>query len=469
MGIESSLTSIGIDTTKGLAGPDPSNTSSAGTSAISAAHMARQLISDISSQIVPFQGDMNQMIQNRPQVIMPQPTLRKMLPPDDNDVGKVEGATAYGRQRNDVMNIVHAISNVTKQHINQKREKENNQMMADMAIIQAAAANPNDPHNKAILDKMAQDPKTVNRLKKALGYNPLSGEPMPPETKTMVQFGAQQQQKQQRAQQLAQAVQQRTGQTQQGDARNNPMEIPSNVGQGGGGGGVMGGLLSRAPNTPQVNPVVQVQGELIKAGIMPKADVSLQAFATLTKDLMTNHEKYDEFKAKVEATNNRTLMEYQKSIDAARNRLDLEKIRQTGAGQRSTERAGAQVKSAQIRAAATIQAAKIRQQNSAKLQEMRTKHQLLVKETEQLDKDIKNAQVDRAAVLQSGKKVDSAEYKAADKEIQRLNNLKGKNEELMKMYDDHEGRLKESVKTPTTQLLDDEPGGPDDDPDEKIF
>lgn len=313
--------------------------------------------------------DMASAIQNRPQLILPQPLPARQFPTDTQPIGNVTATTRSGQKRNDMNNFLTTLGNVVKGGINQKNQQNERDLMADLAIIQAAASNPNDPHNKAILDAMAQDPKKMKRLQKALGYNPLSGETPPPEAKTLQKFGAQQVIKQGIGGQDSQQPQ-GNGQPQAGSAMQN--------------------LLSRMPNTPQLNPLVMIQGEMIKAGILPKADTKLTALSDLTKEVMTSETKYAEIKQKAEASNNKILSDYLRSIDAAKQKLELEKLKQTEATKRSNIRAGATIGSAKIRSAAEIEAAKIRASSTRdRYASTHTKE-----ETARLDKAIKNIDSD---------------------------------------------------------------------------
>lgn len=359
-----------------------STTSDATTSASNASQISDETVQRVLQNVVPFQGDMSQIIQNRPQVMLPQP-IRPHPAQPSQPVGNVTATTGAGQKRNDLNNLIHGIGNIIKVGINKKREKEDRDLMADLAIIQAAASNPNDPHNKALLDSIASDPKKVKRLQKALGYNPLSGEAMPPETQSMMK-GVQsiQGQKEQKAQQIQSLIAQKLG--------DQAAQVQSNPNSGGGQGGAMQNLLSRMPNTPQLNPVVAIQGELIKAGILPKADTSMQAMVSLTKEIMTNDAKYAEIKAKAEASNNRAILSYLASIDKAKNAIELEKMKQAGGKERTEIRAGATTESARIRGKAEVDAANIRAQSVRD----RYASTHTAEQTKTLDKAIKNIDAD---------------------------------------------------------------------------
>lgn len=369
-----------------------------------------KIVQQVLQSVVPFQGDMSQIIQNRPQVMLPQP-IRPHQAQMGEPVGNVQSTTAAGTQRNDLNNLISGVGNIVKAGVNKKREKEDRDLMYDLSIIQAASSNPNDPHNKALLDTIASDPKKVKRLQKALGFNPLSGEEMPPETKALMK-GAQtlHQKKQEKAQQIQQAIAQQLGggaaQMQGGG---------SQVGQQAQSGGAMSNLMNRMPNTPQMNPIVAIQGELIKAGILPKADTSLKAMTDLTKELMTNQEKFEETKMKVDASNNRTLQQYFKSVQDAKDKIELEKMKlqgakeqeqmkQKGAKERTQIRAGATVGAAKIHADATKYTADKRSQTAVdryKATHSEVESKKLDKAIKNIDADIKNLDVQIATARTS--------------------------------------------------------------------
>lgn len=263
-----------------------SSTNAIPGAATDASRMAIQIIQQAS------QGPQNP-IQNRPQVILPQPRVPQQMPMGQ-PTNQVQATTRAGQRRNDMQSLISSVGNVVKAGVNVKRQKDEQSLMHDLAVIQAAASNPDDPHNKMILDTMMKDPKVVKRLQKALGYNPLSGEEAPPEAKTLQKFGAQLQQKQAVAQQGQGATQVQGG--------------ASKVQQGNQPGTAMNNLMSRMPNTQQINPVVAMQAELIKAGIMPKNDLGPKALLDFVQEAMKDDTKREEIKARAEATNNQALM-----------------------------------------------------------------------------------------------------------------------------------------------------------------
>src|SRR5258708_868526 len=106
--------------------------------------------------------------QNRPQVILPQPRVPKQMPTDTPPTGMVNATTRAGQRRNDMQGLISSVGNIVKAGVNKQREKSEQSLMHDLAVIQAAASNPDDPHNKMILDTMMNDPKVVKRLQKAL-------------------------------------------------------------------------------------------------------------------------------------------------------------------------------------------------------------------------------------------------------------------------------------------------------------
>jgi hypothetical protein len=308
-------------------GSSGDSVSSAATSAKNAAEVSDKMIQDIIRHSVPMGGDMSQMVQNRPQVILPQPIRPKQIPMGE-PAGQVNATSAGGQRRNDIGSLISSVSNIVKGSINKKREKEDQALMSDLAIIEAASSQPNDPHNRAILDEIAGDPARVKRLEKALGHNPLAGEPPPPEAQTMAKYAAQsQQKKQQKTQQITQAIAQHLG-----------PQAAGQQGQSQQGGGAMDNLMSRMPNTPQLSPVVQLQAELIKAGILPKADTSLNAMKDMIKDVMTNDAKYAEIKGRVEASKNVALGRWWAAVEQAKSHYETTVLAQSGANQRAALR-----------------------------------------------------------------------------------------------------------------------------------
>lgn len=263
-----------------------SSTNAIPGAATDASKMAIQIIQQAT------QGAQNP-IMNRPQVILPQPRVSQQMPMGQ-PTNQVQATTRAGQRRNDMQSLISTVGNVVKAGVNQKRQKDEQSLMHDLAVIQAAASNPDDPHNKLILDTMMKDSKVIKRLQKALGYNPLSGEPPPPEAQTLTKFGAQLQHKQAIAQ--------------QGQGANQTAQGAGNVQAGGQPGQAMQNLLSRMPNTQQINPVVAMQAELIKAGILPKNDLGPKALLDFVQEAMKDDTKREEIKARAEATNNQSLM-----------------------------------------------------------------------------------------------------------------------------------------------------------------
>ena len=264
------------------------------------ATLAKLAIQVIQQSTAQRSGD----VVSRPQVIMPQPRIPQQMPMSEGTpAGNVNATTRGGQRRNDFNNLMQSVGNIVKTGINKKRQENERDIMHDLAVIQSAASNPDDPHNKAILDKMAQDPKVVKRLQKSLGYNPLSGEAPTEEQQALIKFGAQSQAK--NAQQVM-----RTGEQTQGGNQLQPTGAPT-------GGGAMQNLLSRMPNTNQINPVVAMQAELIKAGILPKNDMTPKALLSFVQEAMKDSTKREDIKARAEATNNRTLMNLYQSLTKA--------------------------------------------------------------------------------------------------------------------------------------------------------
>lgn len=292
--------------------------------ATDASRMAMQIIQQAT------QGAQNPIV-SRPQVILPQPRVPQKLPTDTPPTGMVNATTRAGQRRNDMQSLISSVGNIVRAGINKKNQNVERDVMHDLAIIQAAASNPDDPQNKAILDKMSQDSKVVKRLEKALGHNPLSGEPPPTEAKAMMKFQASQQPRQQAVQaaQGRSAIQNNPALQGGGQGngssggqptltpipnavpgQNTPQPIPNAQGANvtPQGGGAMQNLFSRMPNTQQINPVVAMQAELIKAGILPKNDLSPKVLLDYVQEAMKDDTKREEIKARAEATNNQSLM-----------------------------------------------------------------------------------------------------------------------------------------------------------------
>lgn len=269
-------------------GASSQSTNSVASAGNDATKMAIQIIQQAT------QGSGQNPIQSRPQVILPQSRIKPQIPMGQ-PTNQVQATTQAGQRRNDMQSLISSVGNVVKAGVNQKRQKDEQSLMHDLAVIQSAASNPEDPHNKMILDTMMKDPKVVKRLQKALGYNPLSGEEAPPEAKTLQKFGAQLKQKQAVAQQGQGAPQMQGGasQVQQGQPQS---------------GQAMQNLMSRMPNTQQINPVVAMQAELIKAGILPKNDMGPKALLEFVQEAMKDDTKREEIKARAGATNNQSLM-----------------------------------------------------------------------------------------------------------------------------------------------------------------
>lgn len=268
-----------------------SSTNAIPGAASDASKMAIQIIQQAT------QGSGQNPIMSRPQVILPQPRVAPQLPMGQ-PTNQVQATTRAGQRRNDMQSLISTVGNIVKAGVNQKRQKDEQSLMHNLAIIQAAASNPDDPHNKLILDTMMKDPKVVKQLQKALGYNPLSGEEAPPEAKTLQKFGAQLQQKQAVTQNNP-ALQGGGGEATQGQPSQNGQPQP---------GTAMNNLMSRMPNTQQINPVVAMQAELIKAGILPKNDMTPKALLDFVQEAMKDDTKREEIKARAEATNNQSLM-----------------------------------------------------------------------------------------------------------------------------------------------------------------
>lgn len=296
-----------------------SSTNAIPGAATDASRMAIQIIQQAT------QGAQNP-IQSRPQVILPQPRVPQQIPMGQ-PTNQVQATTQAGQRRNDMQSLISSVGNVVKAGVNKKRQKDEQGLMHNLAVIQAASSNPDDPHNKLILDQMMNDSKVVKQLQKALGYNPLSGEEAPPEAKTLQKFGAQLKQKQAIAQQGQGATQTQSG--------------ASQVQQGSQPGQAMNNLMSRMPNTQQINPVIAMQAELIKAGILPKNDMGPKALLEFVQEAMKDDTKREEIKARAKATNNQSLMRLYDTMVKADAMLKRGRERDTSQEKQTHEKAQA--------------------------------------------------------------------------------------------------------------------------------
>lgn len=459
MGIPQTPMMIGQQVSDYIKQSQGSDVSSAATAARGSAEVSDRVMQQIMQQISG--GDMSGMVQNRPQVQLPTPIMPKQIPMGEPN--QINATTVGGQKRNDINSLISSVSNIVKAGVNKKREKDSRDLEADLALITAASSQPDDPHNRAILDALSQDPKRMKRLEKAIGYNPLSGEPPPPEARTMMKFSKENQQKQAaKQQQITQAIAQHLGPqaAQQGGAT--PQSMPGQQS-----GHAMDALLSRSPNVPQMSPMIQMQAALIKAGILPKADTSLQSLTSLFKDIVTNDAKYAEIAGRLKEKD----MDLYNRITEVRERgkflLEQEKLKQEGAGARSKERAGATVKSAQIRADATKEAARLRTEAVTKRADVTKQHKLLVDEVKQIDQDIKNLDVQIASA-------DKTRKPQLIQEQQMKKELKNAKEQLMDVYDKQGAQLDTVIKQSPTSQLDSGTSNEDDltqqmDDEDKIF
>lgn len=433
-----------------------SDMSSAATAARGSAEVSDRVMQQIMQQISG--GDLGGMVQNRPQVMLPTPVMPK--PMGMTQPNQINATTAGGQRRNDISSLISSVGNIVKAGINKKREKEARDLEADLALITAASSQPNDPHNRAILDALSQDPKRMKRLEKAIGYNPLSGEPPPPESQTMMKFAKENQQKQvAKQQQLTQMIASKLGPEAAQQGGGTPQSVPGQQP-----GHAMDALMSRMPNVPQMSPMVQMQAALIKAGILPKADTSLQSLTSLFKDIVTSDAKYAEIAGRLKEKD----MDLYNKLAEVRERgkflLEQEKMKQEGAGARSKERATATVQSAKIRKEATVESAKIRQENVSKRADITKQHKLLVDEVKQIDQDIKNLDVQIAAA-------DKTRKPQLIQEQQMKKELKNAKEQLMDVYDKQGAQLDTVIKQSPTSILD-SGGEPDEqqmDEEDRIF
>jgi len=458
-----------------------SSVSDAATAARGNAEVSDRIMQQIMQQISG--GDMSGMVQNRPSVMLPTPVMPKQMPMGEPQ--QIHATTAGGQKRNDISSLISSVGNIVKAGVNKKREKESRDLEADLALITAASSNPQDLHNRAILDALSQDPKRMKRLEKAIGYNPLSGEPPPPETQTMMKFSKDNRQKQEaKQQQITQAIAQHLGPqaAQQGGAA--PSPVPGQQP-----GHAMDALMARMPNTPQLSPMVQLQAGLIKAGILPSADKSLTALTSLFKDIMTNDAKYAEVIGRLQVKDKELAGKLQEVRERGRYLLEQEKMKQEGAGARINSRANTAIETAKIRAGATVQsakihaeatvdsakiranaqkeAAKIRQENVSKRADVTKQHKLLVDEVKQIDQDIKNLDVQIASA-------DKTRKPQLIQEQQMKKELKNAKEQLMDVYDKQGAQLDTVIKQSPTSQLDSGTSNEDDlskemDDEDKIF
>jgi len=434
--------------------------SNAATAARGNAEVSDRIMQQIMQQISG--GDMGGMVQNRPSVMLPTPVMPKQIPYGEPQ--QIHATTAGGQKRNDISSLISSVGNIVKAGVNKKREKESRDLEADLALITAASSNPQDPHNRAILDALSQDPKRMKRLEKAIGYNPLSGEPPPPETQTMMKFSKDNQQKQAaKQQQITQAIVHHLGPqaAQQGGAA--PSPVPGQQP-----GHAMDALMSRMPNTPQLSPMVQLQAGLIKAGILPSADKSLTALTGLFEDIMTNDARYAEIQGKLQVQDKVLAATLAEVRERGRYLLEQEKMKQEGAGSRTDVRAKATVQSAKIRAEAQKESSRIRQENVSKRADVTKQHKLLIEEVKQLDQDIKNNDVQIAATT------DKARKQQLIQEQQMKKELKNAKEQLMDVYDKQGAQLDTVIKQSPTSQLDSGTSNEDDlskemDDEDKIF
>lgn len=424
--------------------PDKSSSvSSAATGAQSQAGASDEMMQRIMQQILAPQEQMGGMIHTGPQVMLP-PAIHPKQIPMGQPTGTIDHPmTAGGRQRNDFANLTSAVSNVVRTAVNKKREKDDQALTADLASIQAASSNPTDPHNQQLIQAIADDPKRAKRLEKALGYNPLSGEPPPPETQTLMKFhAASQQQKATKAQQITQAITRALGPqaAQQGGG------APTNAMPGIPQGSAMGNLMARSPNVAQLTPAVQLQAQLIKAGVLPKSDTSLQSMTTLLKELMTSDAKYAEIQGKLMQTDKAAAARLAEIRARGKYLMDIQKMRDTAAGQRTERRAQATEHSADVRSAAVVQASKEREKAISQRQDITKRHTLLQKEVTALDQDIKNLDVQIAAA-------DKTRKPQLIQEQQMKKELKTAKEQLMDVYDKQGTQIDDQLKQSPTELL----------------
>jgi hypothetical protein len=388
--------------------------------------------------------------------------------------GMVQATTKAGQQRNDTMSLFSSASNLVKTVVNQKREKEDRDLTADLALITAASSNPEDPHNKAIMEGIASDPKRVKRLQKAIGYNPFSGEAPGPETKTMMQFSKDQQQKKQIAQMVQQKIAGQLGpgaaqqgvQTQGGGQPQGGTGQPTGQpGQGGGqpqggqprqGGSAMDQLMSRMPNTMQLSPMVELHGALIKAGMLTSADTTAKSFNDLIKLAVTNDQKYAEMQSKLMLSDRQAANRLAEIRERGKYLLDVKKLGEEGAGKRTERRALATERSATTRAKATTDAAKIREQAVSQRADITKKHDMLKAETKHIDEDIKNLETR----IQNSKGEDK-ERLIREQEMKK--ELKTAKENLMDAYDKQGAQIDDKLKQSPTSLLNEGDSKDDDD------
>lgn len=358
-----------------------------------------QSLSEIAAKVIQqaTQGASGaSAIVSRPQVMLPQPVIKPQIPLNQGTPpGNVQATTHAGQRRNDINNLFQSVGNIVKTGINAKRQKDERDIMSDLAIIQAAASQPDDPHNKEILNKMANDPKVVKRLQKALGYNPLSGDAPGPETQAMMKYHAQ--------------VQMKTQAREQAQARVTD---------------AMKNLMSRMPNTQQINPVVSMQAELIKAGILPKNDMSPKALLDFVTEAMKDKTKQQEILERAKATNNQTLMRLYETIARANAYLKGTEMR-TKAGVKEAEiRAGATRYGADRRFDAVREAVGDRDRTIDNLKKV----------SDAYENSVKNLDVAIARALKQSQGKETDEVKRLKEEQKRYKSLKDGIDNTMKDY-----------------------------------
>lgn len=414
----------------------------AATAAQQQAGVSDEMMQRIMQQILAPQEQMGGMIHTGPQVMLPQPIRPRPLPMS-GPVGNVQATTRAGQQRNDFNQLISSVGNVVKQGINAKREKEDRDLMVDLSIIQAASSNPTDPHNQQLIQAIAQDPKKVKRLQKALGYNPFSGEAPPPETQALNKFAASS--AQQKARQVQQAVSQQLGPQAAQQGGGTPAGMPG-VPQG----SAMGNLMARSPNVAQLTPAVQLQAQLIKAGVLPKSDTSLQSMTTLLKEIMTSDAKYAEVQGKLQQTDMAAAARLAEIRARGKVLMDIQKMRDIAAGQRTERRAQATEHSADVRSAAVVKASKNREAAITRRTELTKQHKLLSNQAKLVQNDINGLNLQ---ITQATNDHDDVRKNRLIQEQQMKKEQLNLLENLMGSYDKEGQQIDDQLKQSPTELL----------------
>jgi len=187
-------------------------------------------------------------------------------------------------------------------------------------------------------------------------------------------------------------------------------------------GGAMGNLMNRMPNTQQINPVVTMQAELIKAGILSKNDLSPKALLDYVTEVMKDDTKRAELKARAEATNNAGLIKLYDTVIRAQSTLERGKEHD-----KSQEKIGAGHDAARRYAADASERASEKRVD-ARFGDGTFKNLKIA--SEMYDKDVKSLENQLTTALKQSQGKDTDETKRIRQEITQKQSLK-KNIETM--------------------------------------